>query len=302
MSNKTLSVLFFVFLVVTGIALFPVIQERLGKNEHSAFSKDLPFHIFTKDTVRMITIKKQQQEFSLVKEGNNWNVASYSAHQPIVDAFLESIQQSKPVSIVSRNEENSEQYGVSSESGILLRLRSDKGEEQTFIIGNDGPEIGSFYAKLPDSNNVFLVKGSLRDTIKTTANDWRNKRIATLSSSDIYSIEVQGASPFILQKKESQWELTHKGRTKSIETEKMSSILSQFSFLEGRDFLTDEEQKEFMSATKNTMILKNKDGNVLLELAYIQKDSDYWIKKSDSSDNMKISSYIFRDLFNLLSQ
>lgn len=301
MSNKTISILFILFLIVTGVAFFPFIQERMGKNENPGFSKELPFHIFTKDTVQKITIKKQQ-EFSLVKEGNNWNVASYSAHQPIVDAFLQAIQESKPVSIVSRNEANSEEYGISSSSGIFLTLRNANGEERTFIIGNDGPEIGSFYAKLLDSKNVFLVKGSLRDTIKTTVNDWRNKRLATLSSSDIHSIEVQGPSPFVLQKKETQWELTYKGKTKSVETEKISPILSQFSFLEGRDFLTDEEQREFMSATKNTMIIKNKDGNVLVEFMYVQKDSDYWIKKSDGSDGMKISSYILRDLFDLLSQ
>ncbi len=301
MSNKTISILFIIFLIVTGIAFFPFIQKRMGRNENLEFSKELPFHIFTKDTVQKIMIKKQQ-EFSLVKEENNWNVASYSAYQPIVDAFLQAIQESKPVSIVSRNETNSEEYGISSSSGIFLNLRSANGEEQTFIIGNDGPEIGSFYAKVPDSKNVFLVKGSLRDTIKTTVNDWRNKRLATFSSGDIHSIEVQGASQFVLQRKETQWELTYKGRTKSIEQEKMSSILSQLSFLEGKDFLTDQEHKEFMSATKNTMIIKNKDGNVLVELLYIQKNPDYWIKKSDSSDSMKISSYILRDLFNLLSQ
>ncbi|MCX8008391.1 MAG: DUF4340 domain-containing protein [Patescibacteria group bacterium] len=301
MSVKTIGILFIGFLVVTFVAIFPSVRERIGWDDSRSLSTALPFQEFTKDSTKQILIQKDNVEFSLVKEGGQWKVASYSAHQPFVEAFFSALLASKPSVIVSKNEAYSDEYGVSSRSGIFLTLQDTANKQKTFIIGDDGPEMSSFYAKQQGSNFVYLVKGPLRDSIKTRVNDWRNNTIIELSQDDIHGIELKGSLSFALVKKDKEWEMSFQGKTRSFANEKISPILSRISFLQGRDFLTEEEQKQFTAGKVDTLVMKDKEQKVLSDISFMKKDGEYWMKKSDSADMLKVSSYMLEDLIKLAS-
>jgi hypothetical protein len=296
MNTKTIIILFVIFLAVSFLAALPFLQEKAGVTERLAKNAELSFEAINQDLASTVTIRKNNNEFVLKKDSDGWKVASFSAHQPFVDAFFSALKESKAGSVVSRNEMHSSEYGVASESGIFVSL-----VDQTFIVGNDGPEAGSFYAKKEGSSNVYLVKGPLKDAIKTHVDDWRNKAVINISPENVNSIDVSGLQGFILKKKDNTWELTARGKTKELEEKKMSSILLRFSPLEGREFLNEQEQKQFISQKTEKIIIKDKDENVLAEALFLEKDGDYWMKNSSGGDTLKVSGYKLQEFFNLAS-
>lgn len=271
MNTKTLLLLLLFFLALCGVAFIPMIQK---KTPMAKIYSEILFQEFTKDSTIRVNIKHNENDLELTKQSEVWKIASYSASSNLVEAFFSALQESKAFNLVSKNEANVNEYDVASDSGTFLTLKNSQ-QEKVFIIGKEGPESGSFYAKVLGSNNVYLIKGPLKEALKVQVDDWRNKTVVNISSESIESIETSNG---IYWKKE--------------------NIKPWFSPLEGREFLTEAEVKIFDSSKQNSLVIKDKNKNTLAELFFIEKEGDYWMKRKDNTDILKISGYKLQDFFN----
>lgn len=298
MKSKTIILLLVVFLGLCFVVLFPNLQEKFIRSSSKQLNEDLPLQLFDGDTTEHIQVKQNNIESNLEKESSGWKIASNSASEEIVKNFFSALQQTDSGNIVSKSTVHDGEYLLASDSGIFLTLENPS-KKETFVIGKEGPENGSFYIKKLTSNNVYLAQGPLKDAIKITPDDWRNKTIVNLTPETIYSIDVSGAKGFTLKKQESKWVLIKNNASEQVEESKISSILSKFAPLEGRGFLTEEEQHKFNNGKKESITLKDKDQKILVQLEFMDEEGDQWMKKKDSNDILKVSGYKLQDFFTL---
>lgn len=300
MKSSTIKILVGILGVLLLITFSPQIGEKF-KDKTQIKNDEIILNTFTKDTVSSVQIKKGKEEVILSKEGSGWNIASFSASSQKVDSFFSGLKEAKTGNIVSRNSQNLGEFSLASDSGTLITFQGQEGNH-TFVIGKQGPETGSFYAKKEESQNVYVISSSLLDSLKTSTDDWRDKVVVNLSVTSPFFIEVSGEDWFTLNKKESgTWEVSSQGKTKEIGEAEIGIALSKFSPLEGREFLTTKEEQEFKNGTKKTILIKDKDKKVLDEIQFLEKDGDYWMKRNDKSDVLKVSGYKLQEFFALSS-
>jgi len=299
MKLSKIFLLFIVFLLLMVVAAFPSVSDRFPSMQKKEVVNDLPFQSFTNENTKSITIHKKADSALLTKEVNSWKIASYSASPKEIESFFSALKESTIERVVSKNIQNQSEYELASDSGTFVTINSAN-NTSTFVVGKVGPETGSFYAKKMDSDNVYLVKGPLRDIISAKALDWRNKVVAIVNQANIFSIDSSTKTPFFVTKKDNgKWEVSIGEKKKELEDTDIASAFSYLASLEGYDFLSSEEIKEFASSKQYTITFFDQSRTRVTTLTLADKEADFWIKGDQNDEVMKVYGYKLDGLLKL---
>ncbi len=298
MNKRTIKILAFVFLLLFIIAGYPFWQSKIKLGKKEKKYEEINFVQFNKDNTDKVIIKSKSEEVQLVKKENQWNVNDYPASQQQIESFFNSLANAEIETLASKNPDNQASFDISADNGVMLTLTGRFGEA-IYLIGKTGPDYNSFYASLKDSNNIYLVKGDLKQKLITTSSRWRDKTVVNISQEKIAKIEVSGKSQFSISKnKEGKWEIDKAGVKKILEDDKSTNILSRFSPLDADSFLTDNEAKEFnLAREKTTVKIFDSESKILAELILIEKNSDWWVGLPNKEEKYLIYSYRLGPLF-----
>lgn len=293
MNKKTLLILAGVFIVLAIAASYPQWRESVGFTKSPVPTSELSFSLFTQEATEQVVIsKKDEEEKMLVKKNGMWVINNLETSEKAVDDFFEALTTLEAGSLVSKNKENFSGFGVD-DTGYTLAL-SRNGKVTTFIVGSNGPSLGSFYARMKDGANVYLVEGKLPDTLSQSVSFWRDKTLIKVSKDEIQKIEVVSTtSPLLITKtKEGKWLAENVRKNAVLDEATAKSMLDSLGSLEGSDFLTKEQEAEFKKASGKT-ILRLFDGTnkKLAEVQLLKKDSDWWAITESQSFFYKVPAY-----------
>jgi hypothetical protein len=80
--------------------------------------------------------------------------------------------------------------GLAADSAAAIELEQG-GTTRRILVGMDGPRAGTFYARMPDEDVVYLVDSGLRSYVFRQLDDWRNRRMLAIDTARVRRLTVE---------------------------------------------------------------------------------------------------------------
>ncbi len=179
MKNKYL-IVFFIGIVVLISILF--IEQSVNKQDESTFAEEIVFRdFFSVLETQKIVIKWDSNSVLLERRDDGWytgdGVVSYKADNSLIESIFSNLVKVKKTDVASNNPENYSNFGVDDSSGIFVELKkSDTETVSKFWIGNTTGSNATYF-RMDGVSEVWLVSPSIRDFVRKTAGDFRDKKI-----------------------------------------------------------------------------------------------------------------------------
>ena len=141
-------------------------------------------------TVTAVTFSRLGASIELRPDGERWRVNGFRADSGSVTRLFEALASAEVVSLAASNPANHARMGVAADSTATLTLEVD-GAPRTLLVGLDGPRASTVYARLPDEDPVYLIEGGIRPHVYRQLDDWRNRQMLAIDTSQVRRITVQ---------------------------------------------------------------------------------------------------------------
>jgi len=128
------------------------------------------------DNLQIIEINKTNQTISLKKENDTWIVTSQEnvlANEDLIADLIDTLNELNSGTIVSRNLDKLDDFSLSQEKAVNLKLVDTQGGTIIEILVGKlgGPAYTQTYVKNINSNNILLVDANLIN--KVNQQDWK---------------------------------------------------------------------------------------------------------------------------------
>ena len=217
------------------------------------------------------------ETIQLSKDGGVWTVNGLDADSAAIARFLRAVDETEVSSVAATNPANHERMGVTSESAWTMTIDGTT----TVLLGNNGNRYRTFYARLPEADEVSLVEGDLRAAATRSLFDWRNKLMVRADTAAVMSVRVtRDGATTVYERQDSIWTVGGE----EVEGVTMRDLLQELAGLRASGFAP---QDAVMPDTPNRSVQAlDADGN---EIASVQL--------AEQEDNFRASSpaspYIF---------
>jgi len=221
--------------------------------------------------ISSISLKQGENEVKLTRSGENWLANGKKAKQDDVSEFIENLREAEWGDLASKNPENHQNLQVDDESGVLVTIK-ETDKEVVFIAGKSGRTFGTFHARKPDEDNVYLAKGDIIGFARTSESGWWDKTIINLTAGTVGKAEIAGAKYL------------------TVDEGKIGNALSP---LTASNFLSDAEREEFEGAWGKSIVEvfgKGEGGTVLAKLEVLPQENEYWMKVLMDSSGIDVEA------------
>ena len=163
--------------------------------------------------VQSFTIKPREGEaITCRREGGNWVIAEpkkVSADSTAVSGLLNSLTGATIDQVVEAKPTNLKDFGLDPPAATLQVLTDAKPAQFSLSLGDETPTSGGIYAQLAGNPRVVTLASYLKTSLVKNLFDLRDKRIMTLSSSEVQRVEVdaKGKRWTIAKNPEGAWDL-----------------------------------------------------------------------------------------------
>lgn len=126
--------------------------------------------------------------------------------QMSVESLADQLVQLRRGRLVAENPDDPGTYGLESPA-FVINLEYETGQAR-FRLGDENPAGDSLYASFGDNPAVYIIDNAVRSELIRKANDYRNRRIVSVSSDSINSLDIEfpGTSfKLELVKKDDSW-------------------------------------------------------------------------------------------------
>ena len=293
MSKKTLFILLGIFVALGAAASYSWWSPYLGLGKKPRISYELVFTNLTENAASKFSIaKKGEEDRVFIKEEGAWKVNDFDVSKKEIEVFFSELSGSIVESLASKNPENHSNFELTEENGTILSVLQGDAVSM-IIIGKQGPVVDSFFARTKESNNVYLVSGSLLNKISQNADAWRDKVIVDISTELIKKVEIiSKKNLLVIEKQGTEWKAEGAGKTTILDEATIGKLLAAFNPLEASGFLDEEERKEFeIEKAKTSVIVYGGDDDIIAEIQFVEKDNDWWAVVKGKDIYYKIPSY-----------
>jgi hypothetical protein len=291
-SIKMIGVLAALVLIYFGVDFFS------GKSRSKSFKTEL----VTIDTARVskIIIDSRGERTELIKENNGWKVligaGKYAeAQRSNVKGTLNSLLTIKPSRIAAKDPAKWKEYQVDSagtrvqvyEGGkttldlVIGRFGFNQQamQQQQMMGGRGGMQQFYSYVRPYNESEVYVAENFMGMSINTNANDYRNKKLISLATESIESIQFNypADSAFSLSKIDSVWSIA--GMV--ADSAAVADYLNDIRYINNSNFVDDVPPAALVSPTLSMKIKQAESADI--ELKAYQHPTYKWIIHSSEN-------------------
>jgi hypothetical protein len=181
-----------IFLVLAGLLYYS--NHHKPADDSAKASTETPSILkLDEATISRLDLKKKDSpEIVLTKNSSgNWQITEpepLGAEQATVNSALSSLSSLNAERVVEDKASDLKRYGLNQPSLEVDLTAKDK--TQKLMLGDDTPAGGAVYASLAGDPRVFTISSNNKTNLNKTVNDWRDKRLLTVTSDKISRIEV----------------------------------------------------------------------------------------------------------------
>ncbi len=186
MSEKTLKQAIYFLAAVTALYLLTTLLNQGGSSASPGDASNLAAVLSVQeDAVDRIVVSGPQRRHTLERGADGWTVDGFEADSTAISRFWEALAGSEVGQVAATNPANHARLGVTADSAWNLSLG-----DASILLGHAGPQFGTAYARLPDEETVYLLRGDLRSAATRPLIDWRDKLVLAVDTSAVAAVEV----------------------------------------------------------------------------------------------------------------
>lgn len=263
--------------------------------------KKLNLSSFETDKVDRIDIKAKEN-VRLIKEGGKWLVDIGSSEHPrrvsadesTVQHMLEAALAIKSSHYVTNIKEKYKDLGLEGEQVVHISVFAGGKEVWALVLGNNDAGSGK-YAKIPDIDDVFVVRGSFWSLTRNGLMDWRDRQIFSLKDTELTSFKIHKAgTPFLVLAKDNQeiWAIDPQA-TKippsfRVDKEALSGLVRAALSMQAHGFV---DEKKDLPSPLLSIIVGSKDKNETVEVFNGGGDL-YWVKRVGDEQIYEVNKFV----------
>jgi hypothetical protein len=199
----------------SGTSVFAVTKALRDSLEQDALSyRPLQLWRLAIDGMSTLRVKQAgQDEYRLTRKDGGWQIAGpfeATAQATLVTPMLTELTAPRCERYETAQATDLKKYGLD-EPHLRVVLITDKaeGKGRTLLIGKETSDPQQRYAKLADSDAIFVVSSRLTSALDHGALDLLDRRLLALDPKTIERVDTKGgAAPLTLQRKGDGWQVT----------------------------------------------------------------------------------------------
>lgn len=231
MRFKGTFVLLILFLGLGSYVYFTEIRGREARQQAEEAKKKV-FQVEQKDITEISLVYPDRTITGVKKGEKKWEMTSPSGIEADPDewdllaSYVPKIERDQTV---MDNAPDLAEFGLN-EPAIKLIAKTSGGQTLEVLFGNENPRKTLNYAKLSNSNEVFLTPNSWATSFTKTVSDLRNKRVLEFEVDDVDMVTLSGGGRQVeFQKSGEDWQVKKPLDTKADKNE-ISAFLSSIRF------------------------------------------------------------------------
>jgi hypothetical protein len=133
---------------------------------------------------------RAQDTVELRSVGGAWLVNGFRSDSGAVSRFFQTVEDTEAEAVAATNPSNHARMGVDADTAAAMEIEQN-GSTRRLLIGLEGPRNGTFYARIPDEDAVYLMDSGLRSYVFRGLDDWRNRRMLAIDTTQVRRITVE---------------------------------------------------------------------------------------------------------------
>lgn len=232
---------------------------------------------------------------------------AYPADSAAVATALEKIASMERDILVSQNPEKQDVFEVGKDKGRLVQVFGEDGKKTgSFMVGKNATDFSSHYVREVGSNKVYSVAGSIRYSLFSEFDRWRDKTILDFDKSlaRIVTVKKQGETFTVERMTDTtgavQWKLTSPIKANA-NNEPIDEIIGKLANLKAADWEEDSlKEAEGLGFTNPevvvTVTMQNGDEKKLIVGKKKEGTSQFWVTVPERDDVFLMSDYAVKPL------
>ena len=230
--------------VLVGLIVIALILERpFGGGEKEEVKPLFPG--FDPQAVVKVEIKDAGTTTVLKKTKGGWAVETarnYPADEEAVKEMFDEVKGMTTEELISRDPSKHSRFRVN-EEGVEVKMfgEGDKLLAHLFV-GKTGPDYISTYVRRADSNDVYLIRRTLRPVFAKGKTGWCDKEILSFDEDRAVQIEIVNEGKKVVLKKDGEWKMVEPEEAK-VKADEIDRMLRELSKLKADDLEIEKELK-----------------------------------------------------------
>lgn len=267
MSDKTLRAsLYFLGAVTVLYLLVTVLRDGGGDGPADDSGLAAVLAELDGEWLTRVELAGPEETIELSKDGGVWTVNGFEADSAAIARYVRAVDEVEVRSVAATNPANHERMGVTAGSAWTMTVDGTA----TVLLGNSGNRYRTFYARLPDADEVSLVEGDLRSAATRSLFDWRNKVMVRADTAAIASVRVtRDGTTTVYERGDSVWTVDGE----EVESVKVRDLLQELSGLRASGFAAQDAVMP-ESPDRSVQAL-DADGNEIASVQLAEQENNF---------------------------
>jgi hypothetical protein len=275
-----------VVVVVAAWAASALLGRRGGRGPAASSALRATLSGLREGGVTSVRVLNGKDTVDLTRSGGRWLVDGWPTDSEAVASFWTAVDSARVTELASRNPAHQADLGVRGAGAIEVAFRRSAGDSVRVILGRAGPYYPSAYARLPGSDEVWILSGDLRRQASRPVEEWRDRTVVRVDTGAVRTVIVtRGDTTMTLARTDSAW--TANGRPASPKT--VRGLLDGLSGLQAGGFAPDTLRPE---APTRSVVALGAGGDTLAALSFSAREpSGFWATLRGDSVVYRVPSY-----------
>jgi len=288
MSERTLKRLVGALAIVVALWVVTTLVAGGGGTAGPSGGMATIFDGISESSIEAVRLSGTDQPVELRREGEAWTVNGYAPDSATVARFIDLVVELEVGDLAATNPANHDRMGVSQDSAESMEIDVEGGDTRRVLIGKQGPRFATVYGRLPDEDQVYVLRGDLRIHAIRRLDDWRNKRIVAIDTSLVRRIEVErDGEAYTVVRADSTW--TFEDGSEAATTP-VRNMLMELANLRASAILEEGDSIAALEQGGSTMAY-SESGEVLAEVRIGSGEADRWGRVPSDSVIYRLPSF-----------
>ena len=287
MSEKALrAILIGVVVVVAAWAASALLGRRGGRGPAASSALQATLAGVHEGGVTWVRVLNGKDTVELRRSGGRWLVDGWPTDSDAVASFWTAVDSARVTELASRNPAHQADLGVKGPGSIEVAFRRRSGDSVRVLLGRAGPYYPSAYARLPGSDEVWILSGDLRRQASRPVEEWRDRTMVRVDTGAVRTIIVaRGDTTMTLARTDSAW--TVNGHPASPKT--VRGLLDGLAELQAGGFAPDTVRP---GAPTRSVVALGAGSDTLAALRFsARQPSGFWATLRGDSVVYRVPSY-----------
>lgn len=287
MSEKALRVILVgVVVVVAAWAASALLGRRGGRGPAASSALQARLGGLHEGGVTSVRVLNGKDTVELTRSGGRWLVDGWPTDSDAVASFWTAVDSARVTELASRNPAHQADLGVKGAGTIEVAFRRSTGDSVRVLLGRAGPYYPSAYARLPGSDEVWILSGGLRRQASRPVEEWRDRTVVRVDTGAVRTIIVaRGDTTMTLARTDSAW--TANGHPASPKT--VRGLLDGLAELQAGGFAPDTLRP---GAPTRSVVALGAGSDTLVALSFSAREpSGFWAILRGDSVVYRVPSY-----------